>query len=217
MLIDKICGLRLFNNPSRNKSTRKARFRAAQTDGSGTTAQPQELTDSLMVFTRFLSETICVSHSHLCSLTWVSGSNQDLGHLYWAVWLISISYPHHRTVRLTSKVLLWLWQMVCTIFVLAEHDIIYLSFADRRPVSVTQGEVGQGKSWELKLYLILIQNGDFDQTESDFSRVPFASTVLTQHQENFFLQQIDYRKLQPIKMQLWSSIPTNTSTKHIQT
>lgn len=47
MLIDKICGLRLFNNPSRNKSTRKARFRAAQTDGSGTTAQPQELTESL--------------------------------------------------------------------------------------------------------------------------------------------------------------------------
>lgn len=94
MLIDKICGLRLFNNPSRNKSTRKARFRAAQTVRSGTTAQPQELSPSLMVFTGFLSKTICVSHSHLCSLTWVSGSNQDLGHWYWAVWLISISYPH---------------------------------------------------------------------------------------------------------------------------
>lgn len=106
----------------------------------------------LRVFTGFLSETICVSHSHLCSLTRVSRSNQGLGNLYWVVQLVSISFPFTPVERLISKVPLWSWQMGCALFVLAKQDVIYLSLQnrisyicplqDRMPVLVTQGGGG---------------------------------------------------------------------------
>lgn len=122
--------------------------------------------------------------------TWESGTSQGFGHFILGVLTHSYWLALLNTAREISKVpsggdrqdmlylilqnrILYICLVQNRTHYLVELDMVYLSLKDRMSDQLPTWGWGE-VSWEFKLYLTLIQNGDFAQTEDGFSQATTA-------------------------------------------